>query len=382
MATRRADQELESERLDLIAQRNNVELAREKALRAELLTEQQRSSDLSIKRVEDRMTREGRIVELAEMRKANFIATREEETALRIDAYKQELTSKGILERQAMEMATLRANEEMELESLDVNKAVNDAKLAREIALSNAIQNINKTQLQVSLDTQIEMLTRQGAHAEAHALTLEKIELDRQARIDSMTEGLVSKGVERTQAVELAKQQITLEIDDETAKAQMATDDKVFEHKQKLLSAYSSIVSTAGQAIFNDNKAFAVAGAVMDTYGAINRTFRQYGYPAGIPFATAQALAGFANVKKILATKKGTTGGSASTGSTPSIGTSFGLVETGTNQDAANFIASQQSAPPQEVNVYLQGEFDPEYLSLKVAQGNNSLAQRTVRVGA
>jgi hypothetical protein len=346
------------------------------------LAQQQRFSELEIARVEQDMMRKGQIVELAELRLANFDKQILAERQARTDTYYQELRNKHFSHEDAIKLATIRADQELEAERLEISKEAGDAELARAKAIADAMLNINKTQAQLDLDNRITLLDRQGSHAQAHALRLEQIELDRQLRIDSLTEDFVGRGILRTQAVELAKQQITLEIDDQTAKAQMATDDKVFEHKQKLLSAYSSIVSTVGQAIFNDNKAFAVAGAVMDTYGAINRTFREFGYPKGIPFAVAQGLAGFANVKKILATKKGTTGGSSSAGSSPSVGTSFGLVETGTNQEAANFIASQQSTPSQEVNVYLQGEFDPEYLSLKVAQGNNSLSQRTVRIGA
>lgn len=347
------------------------------------LTAQQRLSDLEIKRVEDDMKRKGEIVELAELKLLAFDNKLQQERQARIDAYNQEYVNKKFSAEDAIKMATLRADQELESERLDLSAERNEAELNRAKALSDATISINKTQAQVELDNQIEMFTRRGQHAEAFALTLEKIELDRQARIDSLTEGFVSKGILRTEAEALAKKQITLEIDNETARAQRATDDAVFEHKQKLLSAYSSIVTGVGDLLFKDSKAFAVAGAVMDTYGAINKTFREFGYPKGIPFAVAQGIAGFANVKKILATKKGTKTGSASTGSVPSqsVGTSFGLVDVGTNQSAAAFVASQQSTQSQEVNVYLQGEFDPEYLSLKVAQGNNSLAQRTVRIG-
>lgn len=363
----------------LTAQGGQRELS---VLRANL-SAQQLASDLAIKMVEDRMIREGKVVELAQMKKDAFEANFLRESEARYKAYVQENLNQFFSAADSERMARQRVDDEMAIERLDVDKEVSDATIARAQATADAKISINKTQAEADRDTQIEMFTRQGRHAKASALIMEKIELDKQEKILALKQEFIAKGIGQDEALKLATAQINADSEKSEESETRRLEDAKFEHKMKMLNAYSSLVTVVGEAIFKDNKAFAVASAIIDTYGAMNRTRKQYPYPLNIPFIAADGLAGFANVRKILATKKGTKGGSASAGSVPSqsVGTSFGLVDVGTNQSAAAFVASQQSAQSQGVNVYLQGEFDPEYLSLKVAQGNNSLAQRTVRIG-
>lgn len=361
----------------LTAQGGQRELS---VLRANL-SAQQLASDLQIKMVEDRMIREGKIVELAQMKKDAFEANFIKESKARYDAYFQELRNQFIKEEDAKNMASQRVNDEMAIERLDVDKEVNDATIARAQATSDAQISINKTQAEANLDTQIEMLTRQGRHAEASALIMFKIEQDKKEKIFALKQEFIAKGIQQDEALRLATAQVNADSKKSEESETRRLEDAKFEHKMKMLNAYSSLVTGVGEAIFKDNKAFAVAGAVMDTYGAINRTFKEFGYPKGIPFAAAQALVGFANVKKILATKKGTTGGSASTGSVPQAQapkTGFGFVEM---PSMATQVAGMSNSQSNQPIIILDGEFDNEVLAVKVRQGNNAISSRSIRIG-
>jgi len=69
----------------------------------------------------------------------------------------------------------------------------------------------------------------------------------------------------------------------------------------------------AAAAIFGENKAVAVAMALVNTYEGIAAGVK-LGYPAAIPAVASAAATGFAAVKNILKTDKGTTSGSGSSG--------------------------------------------------------------------
>lgn len=92
----------------------------------------------------------------------------------------------------------------------------------------------------------------------------------------------------------------TKKIDKEIAAAKRATNLGIV--KDSLAAA---------AAIFGENKAVAVASALVNTYEGISAGVK-LGYPAAIPAVAAAAATGFAAVKNILKTEKGATSGSAS----------------------------------------------------------------------
>lgn len=92
----------------------------------------------------------------------------------------------------------------------------------------------------------------------------------------------------------------TKKIDKEIATAKRATNLQMV--KDSL---------TAAAAIFGENKAVAVAMALVNTYEGIAAGVK-LGYPAAIPAVAAAAATGFAAVKNILKTEKGTTSGGSS----------------------------------------------------------------------
>jgi hypothetical protein len=109
----------------------------------------------------------------------------------------------------------------------------------------------------------------------------------------------------------------------EDKKYAKATADIDKERLKTVRGAYTETAKIALQFAseqFGNNKALAVASALINTYQGISAGVA-LGYPAAIPAVAAAAFAGFAAVKNILKTDKGSTGGgssaSASTTSTP-----------------------------------------------------------------
>jgi len=99
------------------------------------------------------------------------------------------------------------------------------------------------------------------------------------------------------------------------------------------------------QALFGESKAIAVAAALVNTYQGITAGVK-LGYPAAIPAVAFAAATGFAAVKNILKTNKGSTGGGESTGTSSR-----------TQSGTANFVNNAQtetvarvSDTPQQTN--------------------------------
>ena len=116
------------------------------------------------------------------------------------------------------------------------------------------------------------------------------------------------KGVE-AQITGFQSEQLTNQVSLEKEKTQLAIDNA-----DAQIQAYSDLAG-ALSSLAGDNKALAVAQAVMDTYAGANKAFAQGGV-AGFVSGAAIVAAGLANVKKILATDVGSGGGGG--GSVPS----------------------------------------------------------------
>jgi len=101
----------------------------------------------------------------------------------------------------------------------------------------------------------------------------------------------------------------------------------------------------AASAIFGENKAVAVATALVNTYEGISAGVK-LGYPAAIPAVAAAAATGFAAVKNILKTdKNGGGGGGSSSGSTSTPAAVF------ENPARTQTVATVNAAPTQDVPI-------------------------------
>jgi len=127
-------------------------------------------------------------------------------------------------------------------------------------------------------------------------------------------------------------------------------------------------VSNALTAIFKDNKAVAIANAVINTAEAITAALKN---PPGPPFsyiyAAAAAAAGAAQIATILATEPGSGGKSAAF---KSGGTSAATAQAGA---AANAAGTQRTA--QSVNITIEGDYyTPETMRRILAGLNDVIA--------
>jgi hypothetical protein len=101
--------------------------------------------------------------------------------------------------------------------------------------------------------------------------------------------------------------------------------------------------------------------------------------PLNFVNAAAVGAAGFANVRKIMSTQIGSSSVDTSSVQVTPPTPSFGLVDL---PGLGAEMASQQ--PPSanmQPNIILEGEFDPEFLSVKVRQGNDRISGNTIGIG-
>lgn len=121
---------------------------------------------------------------------------------------------------------------------------------------------------------------------------------------------------------------------------------------------------------FETQKKLSKAQAVVNGAAAIVKTYQQFGFPAGIPFAMAQAAATLVQLRAI----ENTEFNSASTSqraSSETKQTGFFTTERGENKNI------QRPINNQPINVYLEGEFDDEVVSVKARRGDQKRKRAT-----
>ena len=135
---------------------------------------------------------------------------------------------------------------------------------------------------------------------DADYLALIKTQTD-EAAVLAQIEGFRSE--QKSQDIALTK---------ELTDATDADADAAFENMQTKLAAYSQL-SGALSSLAGENKALAVAGAIIDTYAGATKALKVgAGTPVGYIQAAAVIAAGLANVRKILQTDVGSGGGGGS----------------------------------------------------------------------
>lgn len=192
-----------------------------------------------------------------------------------------------------------KALEEIELGYNESVKAINqsfaDAEAKR--------REEEKALAQAQSDLRLQLLIEQGAaETDIQKAILDQQLIDRKAALDEdfANNKRTAEEVTTLKTLEDKKYaQATKKIDDEISKQKKAQNLGMVKDSLNALSA-----------IFGENKAVAVAAALVNTYEGISAGVK-LGYPAAIPAVAAAAATGFAAVKNILSTKKGDTGGSS-----------------------------------------------------------------------
>lgn len=201
-----------------------------------------------------------------------------------------------------------------------------------------------QTLADVSAEMRILALQEQGAaETEVQRLTLDiqleqkKLALD----LEYANEKRTAEEIRALKELEDKKYAVaTKKINDQVAAAKRATNSSMV--KDSLAAA---------SAIFGENKAVAVAMALVNTYEGIAAGVK-LGYPAAIPAVAAAAATGFAAVKNILKTdKSGGGGGGSSSSGASSVSTPAAVFS---NPARTQTVATVDAAPnidPQTVQV-------------------------------
>jgi hypothetical protein len=365
----------------IIRQRDEFQL---RSLR-NIITEQERSSNLAIRRVEREMRLSGQQVELALLEQRAFEDKLEQEKNARFLAYRQEYLNQKFDDDDAERMATLRAEQELETELIQLRENTDDAIMQRQRANAEATIEMQRLVAERTFNNEIAIAVRKND--EISILNAERAFLEdrrnreREFKIEALAEQFRNQNIDAHDAMRMAE----LQIDEQYAIESEAIERRLlkarFDMQQKQLNAYINLSKNAGEAIFGENKALAVSGAIMDTYsGATAALGMRPWTPLNYVNAAAVLASGVANVRKILAVKKDEAGSvSATAPQAPNVGTSFGLVDTGTNMNAMMTASEMGGSQFNQAPTFIfEGDLNPEMMAIKVRQGNNSIAGRTV----
>jgi hypothetical protein len=208
---------------------------------------------------------------------------------------------------------------------------------------------------------------------------VEAAELEKQFRIQELTQMFIDAGVNEHQAALDAQAQANLEYSEDLKRLKEQEAEFQRQMNQDMLKDAISI----GQSLFGKTKALAVAQAIIDTWASANSAAKNT--PGGVLAkslaAAAMVAKGFANVKKILSTKPGggasggTSAGSAvSTASTLSpAGIMMPQSFSGQSPFATGMASSVGDPAMNRGEINIQANVDRRGLAIAVREGERSI---------
>jgi hypothetical protein len=371
-------------RTKLLRDINTVERQiREENLRRERTTFEilQANRELGFAKVRDNLIEEGKLTEALRIDLTRI----EEESASEQAKLKQLYLVEFLAQKFSAEEADRLAGEKADIETQEIiykaRRAFLDQEKKEQIDKQKFDRDVALRRTEMLLAFEQDRLIRQGQFVAAAQLEqMNKDLLNEQLRIQYLQE-LRDQGVEAEEANRRAREMADIESEQRIFDAKKALADAELQQRINNANQISNAVGAINNAFFGDSKALAVAKAIIDTYAGANSAFAKT--DAGIKgklVAAGVALAtGFANVKKILAVKKGDKSVSKASVSAPKVSSSFGLVDVGTNRqpfaEAMATGATAGSGTMQPV-INLSGEFDPAFLAVKVTMGNNQISSQ------
>jgi len=236
----------------------------------------------------------------------------EKESAARYQAY---LRSRN---------AALTSYREHQLNELD--------KLAQEIRKSdeqyiNALPELPSLELDDSRDQAIlanaerlgqELAAQEIANAIRTGDQLKVLDLQQAEDIRQQKLFYLSLGYSDTEAAQMALTDMTISHAQERADAELAIQRAMIDQQVQNITNLGNTITGIGTAMFGKSKAIAVAQAIIDTYAAANSALKSTpGGPLAKGLAVAAVIAkGLANVRTIMSTNIGSTGGGGSSSAT------------------------------------------------------------------
>jgi len=336
-----------------------------------------RLRDLEFAKITEDYERRGLLVEQAQMKLTEFEENRLERERLLIEEFTQEFINQRFPPEEAAQMASSKAKLQIDEEYFELRRELSNKELRREEALLKQDNLLRKLSRENDLNETIAQLEREHDMVGAQRLRMEQIGIDRSQRILDRERDLRAQGIDETIAMERAKQQIELEIARETHEAKVRLMELERQNQEQLMSATVALTKSSLSVMFGDNKAAAVATAIIDTFAAATRALN-----SPFPFLNTAAViaAGLANVRKILSTNIGSKGTSANAPQKPNPTEQFRLIDSESNESRllaglASPFGSQGEGTTIQLNV-----IDSEDLAEKVREGNNSLSSRGITV--
>jgi hypothetical protein len=378
------ERESSERRTKLLRDVNTVERQiREENLRRERTTFEilQANRELGFTKVRDNLIEEGKLTEALRIDLTRI----EEESASEQAKLKQLYLVEFLAQKFSAEEADRLAGEKADIETQEniykAKKALLDQekkdlldkqKFDRDIAL-------RRTEMQLAFEQ--DRLNRQGRFVEAALLNdLDKQKLKEKLFTQFQAE-LIASGMEKDEAARRADEMAELESSKRIKENEQILADAELQQRLNMAKQITNGLEAINNAFFNESKEISVAKAIIDAIAGASSAFTETKAGiAGKSAAAAAALAmGYANVKKILAVKKGSKSTSSAKMSAPKVSSSFGLVDVGTNrQPFAEAMATGATAGSGNMQpvINLSGEFDPAFLAVKVTMGNNQISSQ------
>jgi len=196
---------------------------------------------------------------------------------------------------------------------------------------------------------------------------------------------LRQQGFTGQEQAEMAARNVRLRMEREEFDAKKQLTDLEIQFQREKFDTIQDAAVSGLTAIFGESKAIASASTIVDTLKGAQRALADNPPPSPVGIAAAAAVVakGAIALRKINSTKKGDKSvggaGSATVANVPT--ENFGLVESQSTMLPTE-IASQLGGMENQFNpvIVLEGEFDSEFLSIKVQEGNNARAGQTIGV--
>lgn len=234
----------------------------------------------------------------------------------------------------------------------------------------------------------IEQMQSDRQISQAEGLNQKRLEIERsfqQRKIELAKQGLLDQDVLREleltkeQQLEQAKTEIARQGEEKRKQLRKQALDSSFAIANNFISslmqlnqAQSDESEQQARKRFETQKKLQKAQAVVSGAAAIVKTFSEWGYPFGIPFAAAQAAATAVQLAAIERTEFNSASQSGSSAQT-------GFFET--DAKTSNGQGQRQPMKPESsptINVSLEGEFDDEMVHVKAKRGEDKRKRGTV----
>jgi hypothetical protein len=361
------------------------EQLRRERTRSELFT---RNRDLELEKVRDNLIKEGRLTEALQQDLDTIKADSVAEQARLEQLFLTELLAQKFTQEEAERLAKEKADIEVAEQVYKAELALQQQREKDRIGTAKFDRDIALRRQEMLLNFERDRLIMQGRLAEAERLenlhTEEgQLKLLNDLKARYLAE-FIEQGIEPEEAARRAREKAELESEQRIVDGRKALNDALAEQRIASARRLQRAIGAINTALFNDNKEIAVANAIVNTYESVTKALASAAPPLSFKLAGLALAEGMANVKKIMSTKAKGSNSTSSASSAPSVSTSFGLVDVGTNPQPFAFNmatgAQSQSSQTMQPNITLAGEFDPAFLAVKVTMGNNEISSQATGI--